>query len=334
MLKRQSVTLLSVFILIQTVANAATCSHFIGQIYYDVTRHAQAIHNQHLPWMKLSYLQHKLGRARRSQISEAPLQYQWICPENENINLTVTEVNGQIIKVDGEYSDENGGELFTADLPVRSSTPHAKPLNPPFVSQPEPLNHPVISRPVSSNDVCEKTMVQLAADTKSYLSSFAARRNKHKSPVYYPWMSLTWLNRHLGQPQMQSVTENLYQWDHYIVYTEDRLKQSAGTRPPGVTAHSSLNDIRHLLGAPKTSMSKTLNKYTWNCPSQSFLTLVSTQQGKIVDIEGDYCKSNTECRMIAFPGLGVSELNVKFNQLMQAQAKASAKVSQRHINTR
>lgn len=119
----KKIVLLSCLMLFSLTAYAGSCSDLMDSINQDINRYASSIKDKSLPWMQISWLQKKLGHANKKALASNKLFYLWKCPDNDSAFLKVlTDQDGKIIIVSGQYSSENGAGEFFARL--KKSTPN------------------------------------------------------------------------------------------------------------------------------------------------------------------------------------------------------------------
>ncbi len=86
------------------------------------------IQNKRLPWMNVYWLKKRLGPAvlsnpEQTSANPSQLEYTWHCRENEELYLSVmTNAEGLVTEVNGQYTSEEGAAVFSATLPQNKMT--------------------------------------------------------------------------------------------------------------------------------------------------------------------------------------------------------------------
>jgi hypothetical protein len=119
------------FLATPSLLQASPCTDVTNQIHQDTQKYAATIQNQHLPWMNLTWLQQKLGKAELTKISDTQTQHEWQCPNGADDTLTVLADKTGIISVNGKFTSEESAGLFSACLSTNCAA-NATPL--PIVS--------------------------------------------------------------------------------------------------------------------------------------------------------------------------------------------------------
>lgn len=287
------------------IASASTCATVAYQIDRDINKYEQEIQTKKLPWMSLSWLQRKLGPAKIQKTPNQVIAYKWRCPETSDSYIAVfADVNKRIFRVEGFYSLEIGGALFSTNLTdgvVTDENGGYKLTN--NLTQPTLSTNKVISK-----KTCSDLINQIDADYKKY---FSATSSQNVPKLF--WMDLTFLAQILGQPQVYAASENLYQWNNFSLFKNSAgLKQTLGDMPAGLTDNSVENIVR-VLGPPKLVDNQELNQYYWICTDNHInasLSFLTDKKGKILTIGGQNCIDN-KCNLFQFD-LGESDLKQKF----------------------
>lgn len=108
---------------------ASACTDVINQIHEDIANYGEAINQQHLAWMNLSWLQTTLGTASMDRLKTANVRYSWRCDSEIFLNMIVDQ-QGNLRSVQGQYTTRDGSGLFYS------------PLNQPnFLSAAQPVQH-------------------------------------------------------------------------------------------------------------------------------------------------------------------------------------------------
>lgn len=197
---------ISLFLLIAPLsAWASPCIDVTNTINTDINKYANALKEQSLPWMKLSWLEIALGSVIAKNISEEQTKYEWRCDNNTGYLIAVADKNGNVQAVKGEYVTETGSGLFTADLAFAkqeakaneavSALNNVKPSeveDVPNVPQPDPL--PMLSEEESkavvsalntpkANSSAPNTDMKLPELTKSVLDYNAFYKTAFQHPA-------------------------------------------------------------------------------------------------------------------------------------------------------
>ena len=122
MISKTSQKLISILcLLFSSVLKASPCTEVINNIQADINKYPNTLQDHHLPWKSLSWLQKHLGQGHRSTISILT-QYKWQCPGNSEEYLVVlADQRGQLSSVSGQYSNDQGSGLFSADLGIQNT---------------------------------------------------------------------------------------------------------------------------------------------------------------------------------------------------------------------
>ena len=269
-----------------TLLKASSCTQVTRQVNDDINRYSQTtIQNGNFLWTNLSWLQAKLGQGKLTKTPQHFLEYKWICFENTDIYLTAYADNsGRVVRVEGEYANDDGENLFTVDL----------------------KNNGVIADSdqyqFSSSNICLNVInqIRMAIDDHSV-----------QNPDL-PWKNLSTLKQLLGQPQIESLSNHLYQWNNYsLLQKADGSTISFGTLPKGVKANS-FTKVTSILGVPKSTMNENLIQYQWMCADNNRLTVLTNENGKMLKILGQSCMDSA-CSSFSTQ-FEQSDLYMKMNQ--------------------
>lgn len=235
-------------------SQASSCSDIINQIHQDTVKYAQAIQSQHLPWMKLDWLQKKLGKAEITGITETQVQYEWQCPNDTSNTLSVSADKSGIISMKGKFSDAESAGLYSVCLSEKCnkkiSTAETTASNtqqqtstattqPPATltasaetqpSQPQTPAPQPAATPAPQSDNAASSNAQSGAseqpepsdeptkDEPKALCSNILKQMHEIDPkigvtASYPWESLDWLKKKLGEPKIKDGEKGIaYYW--------------------------------------------------------------------------------------------------------------------------
>lgn len=115
----RSVLLLISFLLFTNVY-AVSCQSTIKQINAAINQNKAST----LPaWIKLETLQTALGEAKKTELKNHDIEYQWVCKEDMSTLLNVVATKGEIIvSIHGTYSDETGASRFEYDREAKTKS--------------------------------------------------------------------------------------------------------------------------------------------------------------------------------------------------------------------
>jgi hypothetical protein len=140
---------------------------------------------------------------------------------------------------------------------------------------------------------------------------------------YLPWMQITWLKNHLGQPQTANVRDYVYVWKNFSLYVgADGSTERIGTLPHQMRAQS-LDEATQIMGKPKKIFLEQLNLYQWVCPTLAhpWIAMLTTKNAASISIMGSDCSNNT-CETFS-SAYAESEIKQKFKKQMKEQADIS-----------
>jgi hypothetical protein len=121
------------------VVEANTCSHLASTINRDINTQHKA---ETFPWMKLSWLESKLGKKSPQKTVSGQTEYHWSCHDADGTSITAsTDSSGNMINVSGKYNNgANGAGIFsTCDnciTKIEASDSPSKPATTPDPVQP------------------------------------------------------------------------------------------------------------------------------------------------------------------------------------------------------
>jgi hypothetical protein len=194
----------SLLCLAPVLANASSCEDITEQIKHDTTKYGDAITNQHLPWMCLSWLQQEMGKRVSSNAADNLISYTWECSRSSDSKLTIqTDKDGKLMHVEGQYSSEHGAGVFSAA--VNGSCESSKTSVAAVAITTPPPKTPT-NETAPNTAACDATAEQIYD-----VASISQDHPYTHSP--YAWEDKNWLEKTYGKPETHiAATNTLYTW--------------------------------------------------------------------------------------------------------------------------
>jgi len=304
--------LLFFFYPVSAIADA--CQSIANTINDDISKYGDALANEQLPWMKLSWLQEQLGSADTKNATNDSTQYEWRCGNNISSLTVSADSAGNILNVNGQYNSENGSGLFEAKLPEHKSDQEFNQMIAQLDTKTPTPNIP--SAENNATDKCNTLIHQIRSDLSNYSNTTQSKQ----------WMNLLWLKRELGQAHTMATYDYVYEWADYSLFiSADGSQAESGTPPKGMRAHT-YADASALLGRPKKTLFEKLTVNTWQCPTTTHSTLSMITANKTIplSISGNDCNEG-KCNTFSM-SLSDSALKQKFTQYIREQNQVNAAI--------
>lgn|SRR5579885_2215161 len=298
---------------------ASACKDLTNTINEDITKYADTLKNQNLPWMKLSFLQEQLGDAAVSDAGNNQVQYEWKCENDDGYLIAKADKSGRLLNISGEYNSSSGSGLFSANVPNIAEREFNEALEQIRQAPPELL--PVVQPAEEKKE--NKTVEQCSAIIDQIRNDTSEDPARFKRPQF-PWLKLSWLQQQLGSTPVTAGYDYVYIWDKYSLFMGmDGTTAASGKLPEG--AHpASVGELNALLGHPRKTLFEKLNQYSWQCPGNngSSLSVITDKKNSVIWLAGRDCTDGL-CGNFTAPLKG-SDLKREFSAQSQQQTQMEA----------
>ncbi|VVC74959.1 hypothetical protein AQUSIP_02330 [Aquicella siphonis] len=307
-------SLLLMFASIPALAAGYSCQSLTNTIHDDIVQYGDTLKDQRLPWMRLDWLKEQLGSSDSSDTSGNENRYEWSCENDRGRLVAQADKNGNLLRVSGEYTSDNGSGLFSTEIPQTRSEQEFNQLLSQISIAPESSLLPP-SQPSNAEDIkCRNVIAQIRSDIAQLPASGQI--------PHFSWMDLSWLQQKLGNGVSTVTYDYVYTWNNYSLFAGvDGSLIELGTAPQGIHPKT-LEEAMSSLGHPKKSVSEKIDQITWQCPpgNNSTLTFQTDKDRVLTTVMGRDC-GEEGCDMFFAP-LAESALKHKFKQQVEKETQS------------